>query len=355
MDPNAKLWGEGSATDRRSTSGYCTYVWGNLVTWRSKKQGVVARSNAEAEFRAMSQDDVSDFPLEREIDLFINLVLGTSSMSMEPYRMYFSELSELKKQLEDLLEKKFVQPIISLWGALVLLVKKKDVRLICVQKIFKRLHLELDMFVVVFIDNILVYSKVDEYRAEYLRVMIQTLQEKKWETPKFVIEIINFMGLTGYYRRFIEGFPKLDFPLTQLTRKGQAYVWNVQCEESFQELNKKLTSVPVLILPSPSESFVVYCDASKMGLCGVLMHNSQVVVYASRQLKVRERNYSTHDLELASMVFMLKVWRHYLFGYRFEVFSDHKSLILLCEMTPNSVKLDMLKLNSGILEEIIEC
>jgi len=82
----------------------------------------------------------------------------------------------------------------------------------------------------------------------------------------------------------------------------------------------------VLILPNPKESFVVYCDASKIDLGGVLMQNCQVVAYASRQLKVHEKNYPTHDLELAAVVFVLKIWRHYLYGSKFEVFSDHTSL-----------------------------
>ena len=132
--------------------------------------------------------------------------------------------------------------------------------------------------------------------------------------------------MVGYYRRFIEGFSKLALPLTQLTRKGQAYVWDAKCEKSFQELKKRLTSPPVLILPNPKESFVVYCDASKMGLGGVLMHNRQVVAYASRQLKVHEKNYPTHDLELAAIVYVLKIWRHNLYGSMFEVFIDRKSL-----------------------------
>jgi hypothetical protein len=136
----------------------------------------------------------------------------------------------------------------------------------------------------------------------------------------------SFLGLAGYYRRFIEGFSKLALPLTQFTRKGQAYVWDAKCEKSFQELKKRLTSAPVLILPNPKESFVVYCDTSKMGLGGVLIQNRQVVAYASRQLKVHEKNYLTHDLELAAVVYVLKIWRHYLYGSKFEVFSDHKSL-----------------------------
>ncbi|MCH97414.1 retrotransposon protein, partial [Trifolium medium] len=148
----------------------------------------------------------------------------------------------------------------------------------------------------------------------------------QWGTPESVSEIRSFLGLAGYYRRFIEGFLKLALPLTQLTRKDQAFVWDEKCEKSFQELKRRLTTAPVLILPDAKESFVVYCDASKMGLGGVLMQKGQVVAYASRQLKIHERNYPSHDLELAAVVFALKVWRHYLYGSRFEVFSDHKSL-----------------------------
>lgn len=112
----------------------------------------------------------------------------------------------------------------------------------------------------------------------------------------------------------------------QLTRNIQGYVWDAPCEESFQELKKKLAFTPILILPSPSESFVVYYDASKMGQGGVLMQNAQVMVCASRLLKVHERNYHTHDQESTILVFVLKVWRYYLFGSRFEVFNDQKSL-----------------------------
>ena len=103
-------------------------------------------------------------------------------------------------------------------------------------------------------------------------------------------------------------------------------MWDVQCENSFNELKRRLTTAPILILPKPEEPFVVYCDASKLGLGGVLMQDGKVVAYASRQLRIHEKNYPTHDLELAAVVFALKIWRHYLYGSRFEVFSDHKSL-----------------------------
>lgn len=102
-------------------------------------------------------------------------------------------------------------------------------------------------------------------------------------------------------------------------------------ENSFEELKKKLTKVPILILPEPSKPFFVYCDASQMGLGGVLMQDGQVVAYASRQLRIHERNYPIHDLDLVVVVFVLKMWQHYLYGSRFEIFSDHKSLKYLCD------------------------
>ena len=118
----------------------------------------------------------------------------------------------------------------------------------------------------------------------------------------------------------------MALPLTMLTRKGQPFVWTTECEASFQELKNKLTSAPVLVLPDPQVDFEVFCDASKQGLGCVLMQGKKVVAYASRQLRPHEVNYPTHDLELAAIVFALKIWRHHLYGARFEVFSDHKSL-----------------------------
>lgn len=144
----------------------------------------------------------------------------------------------------------------------------------------------------------------------------------QWETLKSVTEIKSFIGLADYYRRSIEGFSKLTFPLTRLTRKDQAYVWDVHCEDSFHELKKNLMSAPVLIFPNLSESFIVYYDASKMGMDGALMQNSQVVAYASRKLKVHERSYPTHYLELEVVVFILNILRNHLFNSIFEMFSD---------------------------------
>ena len=126
------------------------------------------------------------------------------------------------------------------------------------------------------------------------------------------------MGLAGYYRKFIQNFSRIAGPLTQLTKKEQRFIWNKQCEESFQELKKRLTTAPILTLPDNSGEFTVYTDASKEGLGCVLMQNGKVIAYASRKLKTHEQNYPTHDLELAVVVFALAKWRHYLYGAKIE-------------------------------------
>ncbi|XP_073121752.1 uncharacterized protein [Henckelia pumila] len=125
---------------------------------------------------------------------------------------------------------------------------------------------------------------------------------RNWVAPKNSTEIRNFLGLAGYYKRFIQDFSKIALPLTPLTRKGVKFVWSEQCEKSFAELKERLISAPVLAIPEGTGRFVVYTDASKSGLGAVLMQDDKVIAYASRQLKVHERNYPTHDLELTANV-----------------------------------------------------
>nr|GEZ35001.1 putative reverse transcriptase domain-containing protein [Tanacetum cinerariifolium] len=149
---------------------------------------------------------------------------------------------------------------------------------------------------------------------------------KDWESPKTPTEIRQFLGLAGYYRRFIEGFLKIATPMTKLTQKRVKFNWGEKAEAAFQLLKRKLCSAPILALPEGSENFVVYCDASHKGLGAVLMQKEKVIAYASCQLKVHEKNYTTHDLELGGVVFALKMWRHYLYGTKCVVFTDHKSL-----------------------------
>ncbi|GKC99413.1 putative reverse transcriptase domain-containing protein, partial [Tanacetum coccineum] len=149
---------------------------------------------------------------------------------------------------------------------------------------------------------------------------------KDWTSPKSPTEIRQFLGLAGYYRRFIEGFSKIAKPMTKLTQKKVKFEWGDKQEAAFQLLKKKLCSAPILALPEGSEDFIAYCDASKKGLGAVLMQREKVISYASRQLKIHEKNYTTHDLELGAVVFALKIWRYYLYGTKYTVFTDHKSL-----------------------------
>ena len=128
----------------------------------------------------------------------------------------------------------------------------------------------------------------------------------EWPRPMTVIEIISFLGLTGYYRRFVQDFSRIAAPMTRLTQKNAKFVWSDACENSFQFLKEKLTTAPVLILPNGEGKYTAYCDASRMGLGCVLMQNGRVVAYASRRLKKHEQNYPTHDLEMVVVIFTLK-------------------------------------------------
>ena len=147
-----------------------------------------------------------------------------------------------------------------------------------------------------------------------------------WERRKSVFEICSFLGLAGYYRRFIEDFSRIATPMTKLTRKEVKFEWNDLCEWTFQELKRRLTLAPIMIVPERGQMCTMYCDASKDGLRCVLMQSGRVVAYGSWKLKNHKQNYLTHDMELATIVFVFKIWGHYLYGEQFEVFSDHKSL-----------------------------
>ncbi|GJQ96567.1 putative reverse transcriptase domain-containing protein [Tanacetum coccineum] len=223
----------------------------------------------------------------------------------------------------------------------------------------------LDKFVIVFIDDILIYSKSEEEHEVHLKTILDLLKKEKlyakfskcefwfqevqflghvvnhdgiyvdpskiesvknWKTPESPTEIHSFLGLAGYYRRFIKNFSKIAKPLTLLTQKNKTYVWGNEQDEAFRILKEKLCNAPVLALPDGPDDFVVYCDASKQGFGCVLMQRGKVIAYASRQLKKHEKNYTTHDLELGAVVFALKIWRHYLYGTKSVIYTDHKSL-----------------------------
>jgi hypothetical protein len=147
-----------------------------------------------------------------------------------------------------------------------------------------------------------------------------------WNAPTSVGDIRSFLGLAGYYRRFIEEFSKISKPMTELLEKDKKFEWTFAYEPSFQELKKRLTTALILVMPNMEKPFSIYCDASGHGLGCVLMQHGHVVVYASRQLRKHEAHYLTHDLELVVVVHALKIWRHYLMGKRCELYTNHKSL-----------------------------
>ncbi|GJR53812.1 putative reverse transcriptase domain-containing protein [Tanacetum coccineum] len=219
----------------------------------------------------------------------------------------------------------------------------------------------LDKFIIVFIDDILVYSKDEEEHKKHLKIILELLKKerlytkfskcdfwldsvqflghvidrnsvhvdpakieaiKSWAAPTTPTEVRQFLGLAGYYRRFIEFFSLISKPLTKLTQKNKKYEWGKEEEEAFQTLKKKLYSAPILALPKGTEDFLVYCDASLKCYGTVLMQREKVIAYASRLLKVHEENYATHDLELGAVVFALRLqqrWIKLLIDYDCEI------------------------------------
>jgi hypothetical protein len=221
---------------------------------------------------------------------------------------------------------------------------------------------ELDKFVMVFIDDILIYTRSME---EHLQIVLQRLREHQlyakfskcecwikevpflghmvspegiavdlgkvkevleWKPPTMVSEVRSFLGLAGYYRRFIPNFSKITKPITKLLKKGNMYLWSEAYDEAFKHLKKLLTTSPVLAQPDTTKPFDVYYDASGTGLGGVLMQEGRVLSYSSRQLRRNEEHYPTHNLELAAVVMALRTWRHSLLGNVVHIYIDHKSL-----------------------------
>jgi hypothetical protein len=400
----------------------------------SKEANPLETIKVVSEFPDVFPEELPGMPPERKVEFSIDLIPGTAPISKRAYRVSGPELVELKKQIDELLEKGYIRPSTSPWAAPVLFVEKKDgTKRMCIDyralnevtiknkyplpriedlfdqlrgaSVFSKIDLRsgyhqlkirpsdipktafitkyglyeytvmsfgltnalaffmylmnsvfmdyLGKFVVVFIDDILIYSQSEEEHVEHLKMVLQRLREHQlyaklskyefwihevlflghiinqdglavdpkkvadilnWKAPKDVRGIKSFIRMAGYYRRFIEGFSKISRPMIALLAKKVEFKWTQKCQEAFEELKEKLTTTPVLVLPDVHKPFSVYCDASYTGLGCVLMQEGRVVAYSSRQLKIHERNYPTHDLELATVVHALKTWRHYLYG-----------------------------------------
>ncbi|GKC25495.1 putative reverse transcriptase domain-containing protein [Tanacetum coccineum] len=319
------------------------------------------------DFPEVFPEDLPGLPPTRQVEFQIDLVPGAAPVARAPYRLAPSEMKELSEQLKELSDKGFIRPSSSPWGAPVLFVKKKDgsFRMCIDYRELNKLTVK-NRYPLPRIDDLFDQLQGNkEEHEEHLKQILELLKKeelygkfskcefwipkvqflghvidsegihvdpakiesiKDWASPKSPTEIRQFLGLAGYYRRFIEGFSKIAKPMTKLTQKKVKFEWGDKQEAAFQLLKQKLCSAPILALPEGSEDFIAYCDASKKGLGAVLMQREKVISYASRQLKIHEKNYTTHDLELGAVVFALKIWRHYLYGTKCTVFTDHKSL-----------------------------
>ncbi|GKA63295.1 putative reverse transcriptase domain-containing protein [Tanacetum coccineum] len=246
------------------------------------------------DFPEVFPDDLSGLPPIREIEFQIELIPRATPVAKSPYRLAPSEMEELSGQIKELQDKCFIRPSSSPWGVpenvehlrLVLELLKKE-------KMYAKFSkCEFWLREVQFLGHVINGNRihVDPSKIEAV---------KNWKAPRTPTEVSLFLRLAGYYRRFIENFSKIDKSLTILTQKT---------------------------LPDGPKYFVVYCDASEIGLGYVLMQRGKVIAYASRQLKILEKNYTTHDSELGAVVFSLKIWRHYLYGIKSVIYMDHKSL-----------------------------
>ncbi|RVW14225.1 Retrovirus-related Pol polyprotein from transposon 412 [Vitis vinifera] len=280
----------------------------------------------------LKKEDLPGLPPEREVEFTIDLAPGIAPISKAPYKMAPMELKELKIQLQELLDKGFIWPSVSPWGAPILFVKKNDGSMrLCIDYRELNKRRVRNKYPLPQIDDLFdqlqgacVFPKID-LRFGYHQ--LRTLKDKQlyaklkkcefwldkvsflghmvtkdgisidpgnvdvvsnWRRANTVTEIRSFLGLASYYRRFIEGFSKIALPLTKLTQKGVKFEWSNDCERSFQELKNKLVTTPILTIPLGSRGFVVYSDASLQGLVCVLMQHGKVVAYASRQLKPYE-------------------------------------------------------------------
>ncbi|KAL4298096.1 hypothetical protein GQ457_12G012090 [Hibiscus cannabinus] len=223
----------------------------------------------------------------------------------------------------------------------------------------------LDKFVVLFIDDILIYSRNKDEHVEHLRIFLQTLRENQlfsifskcefwlsevaflghvisvegikfypkksqtilyWRPPRNVSDVRSFLDLVGYYRRFVKGFSTIALPLTKLLIKDKPFEWSEDRQRSFDQLKQALTYAPILVQLESGKEFTLYSDASHSRLGCVLMLGENVIAYASRQVKPHELNYPTHNMEFVAIVFALKIWRHYLYGKKCYMFTYHKSL-----------------------------
>ena len=396
------------------------------------------------EFGDVMPDELPQkLPPRRGVDHSIELLPGAKAPAQAPYRMAPSELTELRRQLDEMLKAGFIRPSKAPYGAPVLFQKKKDGSMrMCVDyralnkvtvrnnypvpiagELFDRLGKAsyftkmdlrsgyyqvriaegdepktacvtrygsyeflvmpfgltnapatfctlmndlfkeyLDDFIVIYLDDIVVYSRTLEEHVKHLRLALEKLRganlylkpEKcefgqkeimflghyisegrvrmdpkkiqaivEWPTPKKVTELRSFLGLANYYRKFIKGFSKKCACLTDLLKKDRQWDWSQECREAFEKLKAVVTSDPILRLPDFDLPFEVQTDASDFAIGGVLVQAGHPVAFESRKLGDTERRYSVHEKEMTAVVHCVHTWRHYLLGRHFHIFTDN--------------------------------
>ncbi|GJR01965.1 putative reverse transcriptase domain-containing protein [Tanacetum coccineum] len=272
--------------------------------------------------------DLLGIPPTRQVEFQIDLIPGVAPIARAPYRLAPSEMKELIDDLFDQLQGSSVNSKIDLRSGYHQLKNKQEHKehLKLILELLKKDELyakfskcEFWIPKVQFLGHV-----IDSQGIHVDPVKIESI--KDWASPKTPTKVRQFLGLASYYRRFIEGFLKISKSMTKLTQKKVKFDWGDKEEAGFQLIKQKLCSAPILALPEGSRDIIVYCDALIKGLGVVLMQREKVIAYASRQLKIHEKNYTTHDSELGAVVFALKIWRHYLYETKCTMFTDHKSL-----------------------------
>ncbi|GJZ88013.1 putative reverse transcriptase domain-containing protein [Tanacetum coccineum] len=270
------------------------------------------------DFPKVFPDDQSGLPPIQEIEFRIELIPRATSVPKSPYRLAPSEMEELSGQLKELKDKGFIRPSSSPWGVSVLFVKKKDGSFrMCIDYIELNKLTVKNRYPLPRIDDLF-----DQLQGSQFFSKID-LGLRPIPPSMSVHEDMDILRHATQEEHVEHLSPNV---LTILTQKSKTFDWGEEQELAFQTLKDKLCNAPVLALPDGPEDFVVYCDASGIGLGCVLMQRGKVIAYASRQLKIHEKNYTTHDLELGAVVFALKIWRHYLYGTKSVIYTDHKSL-----------------------------
>ncbi|GJR77728.1 putative nucleotidyltransferase, ribonuclease H [Tanacetum coccineum] len=313
------------------------------------------------EYLDVLPEDLPDIPPYCQVEFRIDLVPGAAPIAKTPYRLAPTDMQELMKQLQELLDKGFIRSSSSSWGAPILFVKKKDGSMrMCVDyhelnKVTVKNRYPLPRIDDLFdqLQGAKYFSKID------LRSGYHQLKVREEDVPKMAFRIryghyeflVMPFGLTNAPAAFMDLINRflghvvneqgiqvdlakveavlrwnpLRTPMEIHSFLGK-FIWGREEEQAFETLKQRLSSAPILALPDGNEDFVIYSDASHKGFGCVLMQRDKVIAYTSRQLKIHEKNYLTHDLELGAVVFALKIWRHYLYGTKFVIFTDHKSL-----------------------------